>query len=101
MLALWTLWATLFRVVHKSTGFALWFGEAIAAMSDHAELDPSVADGPAALVIFGKTDRLADESFVDVDRAAIPLDLAVVAHLPDAMIDAILGLAQHPIVAPR
>src|SRR5436190_23644025 len=86
------------RIVHKSAGLAFWFGQAIAAMSDYAEFDPAVADGPATLVIFGKTNRFADESRVDVDRAAVPLDLAVVTHAPDAMIGAITGLAQHSVV---
>ena len=80
------LWATLLRVVHKSTGFAFWFVEAIGAMGDHAEYDPSVADGAVASSSSSKTDRLTHQRFADVDRSAIPFDLAVVTYPPDAMV---------------
>jgi hypothetical protein len=88
-------------IVHKSTGLLFWFVQAIAAVSDHAEFDRPVVDDPTSVVVFGKTDRLADESLADVDRAAVPLDLAVVTHAPDAVVGALTGLAQYAVVATR
>src|SRR6266540_504323 len=98
---LWTLWATRLRVVHKSTGLALEFAQTVAAMSDDAECDRPVRGDPVAVLVFNETNRLADQRFADVDRVALPLDLAVVAHAPDRVVGPVARLAQDAIEASR
>src|SRR5205085_8905369 len=88
------------RVVHKSTGRALGFAQAVAAMGDDAEFDRSVERLPAVLV-FDESDWLADQRFADVNRVSLPPDLAVVTHAPDRVIGAVVRLAQHSVEAPR
>src|SRR5450432_415570 len=98
---LWTLWATRLRVVHRSTGPALGFAQTVAVMSDDAESDRAVGGGPTAILVFDETDRLADQGFADVDRVALPLDLAVVAHLPDQVVGPVVRRAQDAVEATR
>ena len=97
MRKLWTLRATL-RVVLKSTACGFGFSQAVAKVSDRAEHDRAVADGPA-VVISRKADRFASQRLVDVNCAAIPSDLAIVADPPDFLLAVIIRLAQHTIEA--
>lgn len=69
-------------------------------MANDTEDDRPEADGPVALGVFTEADRFAAERFVDVDRATLPLDLAVPAHPPHRLIGIIAGLAQHAVEAP-
>src|SRR5262245_20080713 len=70
-------------------------------MVDEAEADRAVIGGPAAVVLFEKTDRLASQRFADVDRGALPADLAIVAHASDGAVLPIVGLAQNAVEVPR
>jgi len=100
LLRLWTLWATR-SVVHKSTVVGFWFAQTVVAMGDDAEHEGSVGDRPIAVVVFDDTDRLADQRRADVDGAALPSDLAIVAHASDRVVAAIARFTQHAIEAPR
>ena len=64
-------------------------------VSEGAEEDGTVADGRAVLVL-RQADRLGDQRLIDVDRAAAPSDLAVVANPPHLLLVAILRLLQCP-----
>ena len=61
-------------------------------MRDRTKHDRAIADSPAGGVL-AKTDRLTDQSLVDVDRAVAPSDVAVVAHASDFVILAISARA--------
>src|SRR5260370_4508494 len=69
-------------------------------MCNGSEGDRSIADGPAGLV-FSQSDRLAYQSFADVDHVTVQLDLAVVADAPHFLIIAIFRLAQNATEAAR
>src|SRR5215510_9567261 len=71
------------------------------AMVDEAEADRAEIGGPAAVVLFEKTYRLASQRFADVDRGALPADLAIVAHASDGAVLPIVGLAQNAVEVPR
>src|SRR5581483_411688 len=69
-------------------------------MSNRAEHERPVANGPAVL-IFGQADRLADQSAADVDHVAIEFDLAVAADTTHHPVFVIVRLAQDAIEAAR
>ena len=70
-------------------------------MVDEAEVDRAVVRRPGAVVGLVEADRFAGQRLVDVDGAAPPLDLAVVAHPTHRAILGIVGLAQHTVPGPR
>src|ERR1051326_4284055 len=70
-------------------------------MRDESERHRTKRRGPATIAVFAQPDRLADQRCADVDRGALPSDLAVVAHAPDLMVGAVGWLPQDPIKAPR
>ena len=80
------------------TGSAFGFLQAVAAMGDRAEHDRAVADRPSAGIVFTQADRLADQCLADVDRFALPFDLAVMAH-PPHVVFAVFRLAQDAVEA--
>src|SRR5439155_23306055 len=96
LLRLWTLWATR-SVVHKSTAFSFGFSQPIAAMSDGAEHERSIANGPTVLV-FAESDGFADQSCTDVDHIAVQLDLAIMADATYFQV-AVFRLTQNAIEA--
>src|ERR1700724_2316081 len=88
-------------VLHMSTGPAFGFAQMTAAMRDDSECDRPVVDPPAAVLGFGETDRLANQRLADIDGAALPSDLAVVAHVPDRVLRPVIGLAQDAVETSR
>ena len=56
---------------------------------------------PATGAVFAQADRLADQRGADIDRGALPSDLAVVAHAPDFVAGAVGRLSQHAVEASR
>ena len=70
-------------------------------MRDDAEHEGAVRDRPTAVVVFDEADRLTDQRGADVDRVAVPSDLAIVAHPPDRMIGSVTRLTQNAVEAPR
>src|SRR5947209_10887816 len=86
-----------------STGLLLlWFGfaKAVVVVSDRAEHDRPVADGPTGSV-FLKRDRFAGQRLVEVDRLVAPAYLAVVTDLPHFYPGRIFRLAQDAVEAAR
>src|ERR1700704_3716867 len=73
------LWAMSWHRPHVH-GLGVGFSQAIAAMGDRAEHDRTVGDRPSGGIVLKQADRLADQCFADVDRFALPSDLAVMAH---------------------
>src|SRR5882672_10391001 len=99
LLRLWALWATR-SVVHKPTASSFGLSQAIATMPDHAKHDRAIVDGIAAgISVLDEAHRLADQRPADVDRIAVPLDLAVLTHAPDSLVGLIARLAQDTIEA--
>src|SRR5208337_2630980 len=96
LLRLWTLWATLLGVVHKSTGWRpRQFPAAKAAtLVDESELDVGVANPPFARLGLLDRHRLADQGLADEDQGAGPFDRAVRAHPAHGAVVRIVGLAQ-------
>src|SRR6202035_4226090 len=89
------------RIVHMSTGsVAFRFSQAVVVVVDRAERDRAVAHCPSGSIILAKADRLADQCLPDVDRLAMPSDLAVVARPSHLMFD-VFRLAQDAVEAPR
>ena len=70
-------------------------------MRDYAEHEGSGRDRPIAVVVSDDTDRLADQRGADVDRVAVPSDLAIVVIPLDCMIGSGTRLTQHAVEAPR
>jgi hypothetical protein len=80
---------------HTSTGALFRSAKAVVAVSDRAEYDRSVADGPAGGV-FLKSDWLADQRLVDVNRRVAPADLTAMSYPPHVEPGVIFRLAQAP-----
>src|SRR5437868_5304469 len=74
------------------------FSKPVVVVSDRAEHDRPVADGPAGGV-FLQSDGLADQRLVDVDRIVAPADLAVMAYPPHLQPGLIFRLAQDAVEA--
>ena len=68
---------------------------------DYSQIQRTVAQLPAPVIERQAADRFAAEDLTDIERVALPLDLAVVAHAADLGIIRIVRLPQSPAVAAR
>jgi hypothetical protein len=84
-----------------STGATVGLAKTVAAMSDDPERDRPIVGGPITILIFDETDWLADQSLADIDRVALPSDLAIVANASKLVVRSVVRLAQDPIEAPQ
>ena len=69
-------------------------------MSNDAKINWSIGDRPTAIVGFDQADRLPGQRGGDVDRVALPADLAAVAHSPDIMVGAVFRLPEDAVETP-
>src|SRR5450631_2345287 len=84
-----------------STGLLFWLLQAVAVVSDRAERDRAVANGPAGLAGLVQAYRFADQGLADEDGLALPLDLAILTHPAHFLIVVVFRLAQNAVEAPR
>lgn len=68
---------------------------------DYSQIERTIAELPASVIERHETDRLADEDLADIERVALPFDLAVVAHSADLGIVGVFRLPKPSAIAAR